>query len=75
MENKQSSIEWLFHKLWNESKDKMVWYALLKISKQMHKQEIERAYYDGGVGIRDKNYKGMEEYYNETYERKTTESK
>jgi hypothetical protein len=39
MENKQSSIEWLFHKLWNEPKDKMVWYALLNKAKQMHKEE------------------------------------
>ena len=79
MENKQTSIEWLFHKLWNEPKDKMVWYALLKISKQMHKDEIAQAFevgYENGACVNEGEsiYHGTN-YYNEIYERKTTESK
>ena len=29
MEDKQTAVQWLFKQLWEEPKDKMVWYALL----------------------------------------------
>ena len=38
--NKQSSVEWLFHTLWDEPKDKLTWYAILKQAKEMHKEEL-----------------------------------
>ena len=67
--NKQTSVEWLFHKLWNEPRDKMVWYALLNKAIQMHKDEIVDA-----CNLQRNDYKGMptfnksgEEYYQETY--------
>lgn len=91
MENKQSSIEWLFHKLWNEPKDKFAWYALLNKAKTMHKEEIESAFF-GGIKSTGEGWNGeyangnnpnvetvfkrdYEQYCNETYERKTTEDK
>jgi hypothetical protein len=38
MENKQTSVEWLFKQLWNEPKDKLTWYAILKQAKEMEKE-------------------------------------
>jgi hypothetical protein len=32
--DKQSPVEWLFYKLWDEPKDKFTWYSLLKKAKE-----------------------------------------
>lgn len=37
--NKQTAIDWLFQKLWEEPKDKFTWYVILKQAKEMHNQE------------------------------------
>jgi hypothetical protein len=39
MENKQTAVEWLFKQLWEEPKDKMVWYAILDKAKAMEKEQ------------------------------------
>lgn len=39
MESKQTAIEWLFKQLWEEPKDKMVWYAILDKAKEMEKEQ------------------------------------
>jgi hypothetical protein len=31
---KQTPVEWLFYKLWDEPKDKFTWYSLLKKAKE-----------------------------------------
>ena len=68
--SKQSSIEYLLELIRLNDKE---FYAMLiddkviEKAKQMHKEEIESAYCDGGVGVRDKTYKGMHEYYQKTY--------
>lgn len=70
MNNKQTTVEWLFHKLWDEPKDKFTWYALVKQAKQMEKEQIIDAF---GVGCQVEStrlvgYHDMgEEYYNEIY--------
>lgn len=67
----QTSVEWLFHKLWNEPKDKMVWYSILNVAKQMHKQENEDAYCKGAWDLAHNDQmfprEKAEEYYKETY--------
>jgi hypothetical protein len=63
--NKQTSVEQLFHKLWDTPKDKFTWYAILKEHMAMHKEEIEDAYWDGCSNW--DNEKKAEDYYNETY--------
>ena len=79
MENKQSSIEWLLQRfedgdMYNLEDAQFIKHQALKI----HKEEIVDAF---GVGCQVEStrligYQGMaEQYYNETYERKTTESK
>ena len=66
MSNKQSSIEWLFQKLWDTPKDKLNWHSILKQAKAMHKEEIIHAY-NQSWHFRDKPYKTGEKYYNETF--------
>ena len=61
---KQTSAEWLFEKLWETPKDKFTWYAILKQAKEMEKQQIVDAYFEGKeYGFKEH----AEEYYNETY--------
>jgi hypothetical protein len=36
---KQTAVEWLFKNLWEEPKDKMVWYAILDKAKEMEKEQ------------------------------------
>ncbi len=35
----QTAVEWLFKTLWEEPKDKMVWYAILDKAKEMEKEQ------------------------------------
>ena len=39
-----TATDWLFKQLWEEPKDKMVWYAILEQAKEMEKQEVIDAY-------------------------------
>lgn len=64
METKNTAIEWLFKQLWEEPKDKMVWYAILDKAKEMEKEQIMDAYENG-------ENRSAELYYNETYGSKT----
>ena len=66
MSNKQSSIEWLFYKLWQTQKDKLNWHSLLKQAKTMHKEEIIHAY-NQSWHFRNLPYETGEKYYNETF--------
>jgi hypothetical protein len=36
-----TSIEYLFTKLWNTDKDKLMWHSILDKAIEMHKQEME----------------------------------
>jgi hypothetical protein len=68
--NKQTSIEQLFHKLWDEPKDKFTWYAMLKEHMAMEKEQIKIAYYNGTtdeIKTKDELLLDAEHYYNETY--------
>jgi hypothetical protein len=65
--NKQTSVEQLFHKLWDTPKDKLTWYVILKDHMAIHKEEIIDAankllYHGTGPGNT-----AAEQYYNETY--------
>jgi len=62
-----SAVEQLFEKLWNEPKDKLTWYALLKEAKEVEKQQINKACYDGYYK-EDEKY--TYDYYNDTYIKK-----
>ena len=59
--NKQTSVEQLFHKLWDTPKDKFTWYAILEEHMAMHKKEIVDAYY-----VDNEKNEGFK-YYNAIY--------
>jgi hypothetical protein len=62
---KQTSVEWLFEKLWETPKDKFTWYSILEQAKAMEKQQIIDAY-DKGEFNQGCN-EDAEQYYNEKY--------
>ena len=71
MESKQTAIEWLFKQLWEEPKDKMVWYAILDKAKEMEKEQIIDAH-DAAYTAMNLAFRGFDrsvEYYNETYKK------
>jgi hypothetical protein len=70
MEKKQTAVEWLFEKLWNEPKDKLTWYAILKQAKEMEKEDIVDSYIMGSYDLAAKEFR-PEQYYNEIYGKET----
>lgn len=42
-DKKQSSIEFLFEKLWNTPKDKFEWTTILQQANEIHREEIIKA--------------------------------
>jgi len=62
--NKQTSVEWLFKQLWDEPKDKLTWYSILKQAKEMEKEQIVNAV--DGFPLNNRNLEG-EQYYEQTY--------
>jgi hypothetical protein len=39
-----TSIEFLFNELWETPKDKLTWHTIFNKAKEMHKQEIVKAF-------------------------------
>ena len=70
MENKkETAVEWLFQKLWQEPKDKMTWYAILDEAKDMEKDQIIDAH-DAAYIAMNLSFRGFDrsvEYYEKTY--------
>lgn len=69
MEKKQTAVEWLYHQLWNEPKDKFTWYALREKAIQIEKEQIINSYTIGSYDMAEKEFR-PEQYYNETYKLK-----
>jgi len=65
--NKQTATEWLFKQLWDEPKDKLTWYAILKEAKEMEKEQIMDAHNQGYTDEYRDNGNRPIDYYNETY--------
>lgn len=42
-----TATQWLFDKLWNTSKDKFEWHAILKEAKEMEKEQLKKSYEKG----------------------------
>ena len=72
MENKQTAVEWLVTQL--EGEESLVarivglkeYNQIIKQAKQMEKEQIENAYWDGGQDVPCHGDR-CQEYYNETY--------
>ena len=66
METKETAVEWLFRQLWEEQKDKMVWYAIMAKAHAMEKEQIMDAF-NSGQQIPPFNW--AEKYYNESFKK------
>jgi hypothetical protein len=74
--NKQTAVEWYSNKLLEilgesvnnfTTEQTMANHYALKQAKQMEKEQIKDAYFLGGHDVKNNRYKGMHEYYNQTY--------
>ena len=65
MEKKQSSIDWLENQL-KKRYSLMNSEPLFEQAKAMHKEEIQYAYWEGGMD-KPKGSKECEQYYNEAF--------
>jgi hypothetical protein len=61
---KQTAVDWYFTELWNAPKDKFIWHSILIKAKEMEKEQIQDAYWDG---IFNGEFLDGQGYYNETY--------
>ena len=59
----KTATEWLFEQLWENPKDKLNWYAILKQAKQMEKEQIIGTFNEGALD----GLQLGEQYYNETF--------
>jgi hypothetical protein len=71
MSNKtQTSVDFLFEKLWDTPKDKFEWNAILERAKTLHSLEILSAFVTGELDASDYNdgvNNAEEVYYNKTF--------
>jgi hypothetical protein len=65
---KQTAVDWMFEQLWETPKDKFAWLWILMEAKEMEKEQIQDAYWNGGVNW-DEGIDALT-YYNETYGKK-----
>jgi hypothetical protein len=61
---KQTAVDWMFDQLWETPKDKLAWFKILMDAKQMEKEQIEDAYWEG---IFNGEFLDGQGYYNENY--------
>jgi len=69
MENKQTAVQWLFQKLWEEPKDRLTWQSILEEAKDMEKDQIIDAH-DAAYIAMNLAFRGFDrsvEYYEKTY--------
>jgi hypothetical protein len=67
MEKKEISIYWLLDKIISKKHTDSELNYIFQQAEAMHKKEIMKSYYDGEADGRHNEYKGREQYYNETY--------
>lgn len=73
MKNKQTAVGWLeqeFIKLESTTGVYGVMYELIEKAKDIEKEQIEEAYWEGGQDV-PVNGKQCEQYYNDTYGKQT----
>jgi hypothetical protein len=61
---KQTAVELMFDQLWETPKDKLAWHSILIKAKEMEKEQIEDAYWEG---IFNGQFLDGQGYYNENY--------
>lgn len=71
--SKQTTVRWLFQKLWDTPKDKFEWQSIFLMAHQMHKEEIAKTWDDSLDNLKARGmnemraYTDFDEYYNETF--------
>lgn len=66
--SKQTTVRWLFQKLWDTPKDKFEWRSIFLMAHQMHKEEIIKAANNGCKGMCNiDSSRDGKQYYNETF--------
>jgi len=74
--NKQTAVNQIFAQIKAARKDTKFWNDSMLVDwlleqeeryKQMEKEQVMKSYYDGEADGRHNEYKGREQYYNETY--------
>jgi hypothetical protein len=68
--NKLSAVNWLInqlHKKQNGDFSDISYNQIFEQAKQMEKEQIEDAYFIGGRDSQINRYRGMHEYYEQTY--------
>jgi len=71
--NKQTVVEWLFKQLWDEPKDKLKWYAILKHAKEMEKHQFGDIWDKSLLNLHERGgnisraWEDFNEYYAITY--------
>jgi hypothetical protein len=66
----QTSVDFLFEKLWDTPKDKFEWNAILERARTLHSLEILSAFVTGELDASDYNdgvNNAEEVYYNKTF--------
>lgn len=63
---KQTPVEWLFQKLWDEPKDKLTWYAIREKAIQMEKEQNNKT-----INMENKHLTAVQWLVNEIFAGKT----
>jgi len=69
MEKTQTAVDWLFEKLWEEPKDRIIWQSIFEKAKAMEKEQIIDAH-DAAYISMNLAFRGFDrslEYYEATY--------
>jgi hypothetical protein len=64
---KQTAVEWLMEEMSKTYIFNQHDFDMFKQAKQMEKEQIKDAYFIGGHDIKNNRYRGMHEYYEQTY--------
>jgi hypothetical protein len=65
---KQTAVDYLFEKLWQMPKDKLVWQHYLKNAKEREKEQMKDAFLNIEYYTPFDSHLAFEEYYKEVYE-------
>ena len=71
--NKITAVDWLWEQIDEilpfsvDTETGIKLYNAKEQAKEMEKEQIKDAYFIGGHDIKNNRYRGMHEYYNETY--------
>jgi hypothetical protein len=78
--NKMTAVEWLWEQIDEilpfsvDTETGIKLYSAKEQAKEMEKEQIKDAYFIGGHDIKNNRYRGMHEYYEQTYQEVTNDT-